>query len=116
MSIFIKILAVIGSVFLVLLATGIALDIRDFDRTKGGYDPPYEGVTGDPIDWDSLDLTATGLVKRGYIVDTHVNGTTGMISFEIFKLNVDFRPLSERAIAVHNPREVFKRRGFEPEF
>lgn len=116
MSIIIRIFAVIGVVSIVGLVCGLALDVRDFDRTTGGYEPPYEGVMGEPIDWASMDLTRTGLVKRGYIVNTHVNGTTGMISFEIFKQMIDFRPLSERAIHVHKPREAFSARGFDPQF
>jgi hypothetical protein len=67
MSIVTKAFALAGVIWTFGLALGLALDIRDFDRTKGGYEPPYEGVTGEPIDWASLDLTPTGLVKRGYV-------------------------------------------------
>lgn len=116
MGIVIKTFAVIGVILTLGLLWGLVLDIRDFDRTRGGYEPPYEGVTGEPIDWASLDLTRSGLVKRGYIVNTHVNGTTGMISFEIFKQMIDFRPLSDRAIHVHKAREAFIKRGFNPKF
>jgi hypothetical protein len=116
MSIVTKAFALAGVIWTFGLALGLALDIRDFDRTRGGYKPPYEDVIGEPIDWASLDLTRTGLVKGGYVVNTHVNATTGMISFEIFKQMIDFRPLSDRAIHVHKPREAFIERGFRPEF
>ncbi|MES9859853.1 MAG: hypothetical protein ABW157_21905 [Candidatus Thiodiazotropha sp. LLP2] len=95
---------------------GLYLDIKDFDRTKGGYEPPYTGVTGEPVDWDSMDLTSKGLVKRGHVVNVIVNGTTGMISFEIFKLQFDWRVFSDRALIVHKPREALIRRGFKPVF
>ena len=58
------------------------------DHTKGGYELPYVGVTGDPIDWDSMDLTSTGLVRRGYVLNFLVNGTTGMISLELFGIDL----------------------------
>jgi len=116
MTFFIRFFAAIGLLLSVVIVTGLVLDFRDFDRTRGGYEPPYEGVTGAPIDWDSMDLSATGLVKRGYIINVHLHGTTGMLSFEVFKMKWDFRVVSERAIAVHKPREALKRRGFSPAF
>jgi len=45
-----------------------------------------------------------------------VNGTTGMISFEIFNQNIDWQVFSGRALVVHKPREALIRRGFKPEF
>ena len=116
MEIAIRIFAALGLVFIITFAVGLYLDIRDFDRTEGGYEPPYEGVTGEPVDWDNMDLTATGLVKRGHVVNVIVNGTTGMITFEIFKQKFDWRVFSGRALVVHKPREALFRRGFKPEF
>ncbi|WP_194435370.1 hypothetical protein [Vibrio fluminensis] len=91
------------------------------DRTEGGYEPPYSEVTGETINWDEMDLTSTGLVRRGlvrrgYVVNFIVNGTTGMISLELFGITFEARKLSERAIIVHKPREAFIKRGFNPEF
>ena len=34
------------AVMLVLLVAGVAVDFLSFDRTKGGYEPPYTGYTG----------------------------------------------------------------------
>ena len=116
MTIIIKIFALIGLLLTTLLFTGLVLDIKNFDRTKGGYNPPYEGITGEPVDWDSMDLTSTGLAKRGYVVNVLVNGTSGMISFEVFKQTFDWRTFSGRALAVHKPREALIKRGFKPEF
>ena len=90
--------------------------MRDFDQTKGGYEAPYEGVTGSPVDWFAMDRTPTGLAKRGHVLNVLVNGTTGMISFEIFKQKIDFQKLSGRALVVHKPREAFIALGFDPEF
>ena len=109
-------LAVAGGISIALFVIGFWLDFQDFDRTRGGYEPPYEGVVGDPIDWFALDRTTTGLVKRGYVVNTLVDGTSGMISFEIYGIEVPFRELSERALVVHRPREAFKELGFDPAF
>ena len=116
MKFIVSVFATIGVVCVVGLILGAILDLSNFDRTSGGYEPPYQGVTGEPIDWSALDKTPTGLVRRGYVVDTHVNGSTGMISFEIFKARVDYRPLSERALVVHKAREGLIQRGFNPEF
>ena len=102
--------------FIITFFTGIFLDIKGFDQTKGGYEPPYTGVTGETVDWDSMDLTSTGLVKRGHVVNVIVNGTTGMISFEIFKMTIDWQEFSGRALVVHKPREALIKRGFEPTF
>ena len=109
-------LALTGLFSITVVAIGIFLDVKNFDRTEGGYEAPYTGVTGEPVDWDSMDLTATGLVKRGHIVNVLVDGTTGMISFEIFKKKIDWRIFSDRALTVHKPREALIRRGFTPEF
>jgi len=86
------------------------------DETQGGYEAPYTGVTGEIIDWDTMDLTSTGLVRRGHLVNFIVNGTTGMISLEMFGIAYEARKLSPRAINVHKPREAFISRGFNPEF
>jgi hypothetical protein len=99
-----------------LVTVGLFFDIKEMDHTKGGYELPYVGVTGDPIDWDSMDLTSTGLVRRGYVLNFLVNGTTGMISLELFGIEFEARKLSERAIVVHKPRDAFIRRGFKPQF
>ena len=116
MTIIIKMFALLGLILTILIFTGFVLDIKNFDRTKGGYNPPYEGVTGEPVDWDSMDLTSTGLAKRGYVVNVLVNGTSGMISFEIFKQTFDWRTFSGRALVVHKPEEALIKRGFKPEF
>jgi len=116
MTTIIKTYAVLGFILSTLIIIGLAIDIKNFDRTQGGYTAPYKGVTGEPVNWDSLDQTSTGLVKRGYIINVLVNGTTGMISFQIFNQTFAWRSLSERAIAVHKPRKAFIKRGFEPQF
>jgi len=116
MKTFVRLFPLIGLVLLTSIFAGVYLDVKDFDRTEGGYEPPYAGVTGELIDWDSMDLTSTGLAKRGHIVNVLVNGTTGMISFEIFKQEIDWRTFSDRALVVHKPREALLRRGFKPEF
>lgn len=116
MTILIKLFVILGLILSVLIITGLFLDITSFDRTKGGYTAPYEGFTGEPVDWDKLDITSTGLVKKGYIVNVLVHGTTGMISFEVFKQKFDWRTFSDRALVVHKPREALLKRGFKPSF
>ena len=108
--------AFIGFAAVVLLSVGLWLDIRDFDTTSGGYEAPYAGVTGEPVDWFAMDKTPSGIAKRGYVVNVLVNATTGMITLEIFGQKIPFRQFSGRALAVHKPREAFIAMGFKPDF
>lgn len=107
-----------GGAALVLLAAlaGIAADIRSFDRTRGGHAAPYTDVTGTPIDWSEVETTATGMLRRGWVIDFMADCTSGMITGRILGLEIPFRPFSERAIVVHRPREACAERGFVPEF
>lgn len=110
------IFTLIGILYLLYFLVVLTIDITTFDKTKGGYSYPYTGWTGTPVDWDSLDKTRTGLVKRGHVIDVHIHGTTGMMTFEIFGFRYDWQTPSKRALIVHQPREALKRRGFHPEF
>ncbi|MBL4795044.1 MAG: hypothetical protein JKY24_05995 [Pseudomonadales bacterium] len=116
MKVLIGVFSAIGFSLVLLISVGLYLDIKEMDHTEGGYEPPFTGVTGDPIDWDSMDISSTGLVRRGYVLNFLVNGTTGMISLEMFGIEFEARKLSERAIVVHKPKEAFIRRGFKPQF
>ncbi|MGH1415615.1 MAG: hypothetical protein ACRBB0_19150 [Pelagimonas sp.] len=116
MSYFIYPMAIIGFLSVTLVAIGLYLDITDFDKTQGGYEAPYEGVTGDPVDWYAMDKTPNGIAKRGYVINVLVDGTTGLITFELFGWHIPFRQFSERALVVHKPREAFVAMGFSPEF
>jgi hypothetical protein len=109
-------LAAAGATLLVLIGTGVVLDVTAFDRTRGGYEPPYTGYSGTPVDWDTLDVTATGMARRGHVVNVLVDCSSGMMSFEVLRLEIPFREFSPRALAVHRPREACERRGFTPEF
>lgn len=65
----------------------------------------------EPVDWFAMDRTATGLAKRDYVLNVIVDGTTGMISFEICKQIFDFRSISDQAHVVHKPREGHSQPG-----
>ncbi|MFY0654638.1 MAG: hypothetical protein JXQ96_21570 [Cyclobacteriaceae bacterium] len=108
--------AIIGLIAVVYIAIGTSIDILSFDQTKGGYQYPYKGWTGKPVDWNSMDKTSEGLVKRGYVIDVFINGKSGLISFGILKKRFDWQTFSNRALIVHQPREGLRRRGFDPEF
>lgn len=108
--------AFIGLVTVILFVAGIAQDAGNFDRTRGGYEPPYAGFTGEPTDWSVLDRTASGMAWRGRVVNLLVDCTSGMMHFEFYGLAIPFREFSPRAIAVHKPREACVERGFAPRF
>jgi len=110
------IFAIIGIAYIFYVLIGLKIDITTFDQTKGGYVAPYRGWTGTPVDWDGMDKTATGLVKRGRIIDVHIHGTTGMMTFEVMGIRYDWQTPSDRALIVHQPKEALIRRGFKPEF
>jgi len=116
MRILLRSFSFIGLLAVILIGVALYLDIKEMDKTEGGYQPPYTGVTGETLDWDAMDLTASGLVRRGHVLNFIVNGTTGMISLEFFGFEFEARKLSQRAIIVHKPRAAFIRRGFKPEF
>jgi hypothetical protein len=110
-------LAGVGALAIVGLGTGLTIDVSNVDRTRGGYEPPYTGWTGTPIDWTAGGgVTSTGFRTYGLVMDSAVNCTTGMITFHTFGLAVDYRKVSPRAIAVHKPREACTQAGFTPEF
>ena len=108
--------AVVGFVLAALLVAGVVADGLDFDNTTGGYEPPYTGWTGEPIDWDEAYVTQEGFFKNGYVVDLNVDCTTGMIGFEVFNQRFDYREFSERALVVHEPRQACEAAGFAPRF
>lgn len=110
------IFAIVGVIASVMVGVGLALDIGTFDRTRGGYDPPYTDFTGTPIDFAQLDQTATGMAYRGHVINILIDCRTGMITFEVFKRQIPWRPFSPRAIAVHQPRAACEARGFTPRF
>ena len=116
MNFLIKTFASIGLLFTIMFSYGLYLDIKAMDKTQGGYEAPYESVSGEILDWESMDLTSTGLVQRGHVLNFIVNATTGMISLELFGFIYEARKLSPRAIKVHKPKEAFLKRGFTPEF
>jgi hypothetical protein len=100
----------------ILLGVGVYLDYRNFDRTSGGYDPPYTDWTGTPIDWTATETTGEGFRQNGRIIRSRLNCTTGMITFEVATVSFDYRVVSPRAIAVHRPREDCQEAGFSPRF
>ena len=109
-------LAALGALALVWAVAGFAVDLSRFDRTSGGYDAPYVGWTGTPMDWSMADVTPTGMARRGIVANTLVDCTSGMITVQAFGIGIPFRPVSPRAIAVHKPREACAERGFDPAF
>ena len=100
----------------VLFGAGLVADFLSFDRTKGGYEPPYTEYTGEPIDWTTVQTTPTGMRKPGYVLDVFVNCTSGMMHFGLFGIKIPFRKFSPRALVVHKPRKACAERGFTPQF
>ena len=111
-------LAILGMVAVVAVTVGAIVDIANIDRTRGGYEPPFTEYTGDPIDWDADTYTTpTGMVATGYVLDVYTDCTTGMISFEVLGLvSINYRQVSDRALAVHKPQLACIERGFHPDF
>ena len=105
-----------GVLLIAVLAAAVVADVRSFDRTRGGYEPPYTDYTGEPVDWTSVETTPAGMRKTGYVMDVHVDCTSGMMHVDVLGVVIPFREFSPRALAVHKPREACLERGFTPEF
>ena len=45
------------AVVLVLLVSSVAVEFMSFDRTKGGYEPPYTGYTDEAVNWNEGEVT-----------------------------------------------------------
>ncbi|PCF93912.1 hypothetical protein [Vreelandella nigrificans] len=108
--------ALVGFVSVLLLCIGLIMDFRSIDQTQGGYEPPYTDFTGQPIRWQELDTTATGMVHRGYVVDVLIDCSSGMMTFDVFGLAIPWRNFSDRVLVVHKPRDACEERGFSPRF
>lgn len=109
-------LAALGFVLTALIIGGLVADGLSFDRTSGGYEPPYTGYTGGPIDWEATHVTEEGFFKDGYVLDLYVECVSGMVSFEVLQQRWDWRELSGRALVVHRPAEACEEEGFRPDF
>jgi hypothetical protein len=103
----------VGFFAILALVVGLVADIRSADSTKGGYEYPFEGWSGETIDFSAMYQTKDGLYKSGYVVDQFFNCNTGMISWKILGvIKGEFRQFSERAIVVQKPQDECKARGF----
>jgi hypothetical protein len=98
------------------VAVALVADFSQFDRTRGGYEAPYAGWTGEPIDWSIVDVSPTGFARRGRVLDVLVDCTAGMIEMDLIGFRIPFRGFSERAMIVHRPREACTAAGFVPQF
>lgn len=108
--IFLACIGLIGSLYII----GAALnDIGGFDRTRGGYEPPYTGYTGTPIQRDEIALEGELVVMRGRVIDSEMSCTTGAWSFNLLGFSIPYRTVSERALVVHQPQAFCRENGFD---
>ncbi|MGF1473709.1 MAG: hypothetical protein ACFB50_18455 [Rubrobacteraceae bacterium] len=109
--------AALGFILSALLMVGLSIDFGNFDQTSGGYEPPYTDYTGEPVDFDAGYQTEEGIYGPGWVWSSEVNCTTGMVTFHFFNnFEMEWREVSPRAIAIHEPHEACERRGFDPQF
>lgn len=94
-----RITAFIGFLILLSLITLMIYDYINMDKD---------------INFDRLDLTNTGIVKRGYLLDAHLNCTNGFLGLSIFKFRFYYKPLDERVKQNYNAKNACKTRGFSP--
>lgn len=105
--------APVGAVLALYLGGALALDARNLDRTRGSYEPPYTGYTGEPLRFEEVAVTAEGGVVRGRVLDSLVNCETGVWRFELLGFGFDYRGVSKRALVVHKPQEICRQNGFD---
>lgn len=109
----VRLFALVGAVLAVYVGVALALDVGNLDRTRGGYEPPYTGFTGEPLRFEEVAVTTEGGVVRGRVLDSLVDCETGVWRFETLGLGFDYRGVSERALVVHKPQEICRRHGFD---
>lgn len=96
----------------VYIIGALVVDASNLDRTRGGYEPPYIGYTGEPLRAEEVAFTTQGGVVRGRVLDSLVNCETGVGRFEVLGLGFDYRGVSERALVVHRPQVLCREHGF----
>ena len=94
-----KIVSFLGFLLLLGVISLLIIDYLDIDKR---------------VNFDRLDLTNTGMVKRGYLLDAHLNCTTGFVGLSIFKLRFYNKPLKNSLKTKWNAKEACKKRGFTP--
>lgn len=109
-------LATLGLALTLYITAAAVADFSVFDQTSGGYEPPYTGWTGTPIDWSIVDISPTGFARRGRVLDVLVDCTSGTITMDLLGLHIPFRGFSDRALIIHKPREACTAAGFTPAF
>lgn len=112
-TIIIRIFATIGVLFTVYLGSALTIDIGNLDRTRGGYEAPFNHFTGEPLRFEDVVHTAEGGLIRGRVLDSLVSCETGAWRFELFGFGFEYRGVSERALAIHRPQVLCRERGFD---
>lgn len=95
------------------VAWALAVDVANLDRTRGGYEPPYAGYTGEPLRFEEVAITADGGVVRGRVLDSLLDCRTGGWRFDLLGVVIPYRGVSERALVVHQPQVLCRRNGFD---
>lgn len=95
-----KISSFIGLIILLSTATLVVYDYVDMEKN---------------LNFDRLDLTNRGIVKRGYLLDAHLNCTNGFLGLSILNFRFYYKPLSDKKKEMHGAKKACKTRGFTPE-
>ena len=108
-----RLFALIGLALVVAIGGAGLNDILSTDRTSGGYEPPYTGYTGTPIQADEVALEGDTIVIRGNVVDSEISCRSGMWVFDVLGVDIPYRTVSPRALAVHRPQAFCRTGGFD---
>lgn len=112
-----KLIAIAISLLFIGVSALLVRDALRIDPTSGGYSAPYDDFEGEPIDWSAQAQTERGFRGEGGIMlNASLNCTSGQIRLHVGPFSIDYRKLSERAIAVHKPHVSCIERGFEPQW
>jgi hypothetical protein len=113
-NIVVGIFSVVGLLFTLWFVVGFAQDLAEGDETVGGYEYPYAGWSGTPIDYASWYRTEAGLFHEGRVVHQRLDCTTGQLQFSVMGIfDINFRALSDRAKVVHQPQFTCRELGFD---
>lgn len=104
--------SLIGVFSVVILVVVLWIDFSALDPSNGRYPNANGTVTsGAPISFESIDATAEGFAKRGYLLDLLLECRTGRLILELFKWRLDIGKMSEPDVRLHKPQVYCKKRG-----
>lgn len=109
--------ALIGFVATIFVVTALWWDLHQMDPDNGYFRKGETRVlAGESISFENVDATPTGYVRRGLLLDLHLECRSGGMSLEFFKWRLDVGKMAESDVQLHKPQAACKKRGLQTLF